>query len=110
MSAFTGVTVSSQTASAPILIKLEQHPYFGFTPCYALGLVCVVSGGASLTYSVQVTADQVPSNSGNWINHDIIANATTSALSNIAFPVSGVRLIVTSYSSGSVSLGIAKWP
>lgn len=110
MSAFAGVTVSSQSASAPILIKMEQHPYLGFVPCYSLGLICTVSSGASLTYSVQVTADQVPSASGNWNNHDVLVLQTASANSNIAYPVTAVRVNVTAYSSGSVNLGIAKWP
>lgn len=110
MSAFPGVKVSSQSASAPIVIDMSQQPYFGFNPSYWLGLVCTVSAGATLTYSVQVTADQVPSASGNWNNHDILLNQTASANSNVAYPVTGIRLNVTAYTGGSVNLGVAKWP
>lgn len=110
MSAFAGVKVSSQTASAPILITIPENVIWQAAPAYALGLVCTVSSGATLTYSVQVTADQIPSVNGNWNNHDILVNQTASANSNIAYPVTGVRLNVTSYTNGNVNLGIAFWP
>lgn len=110
MSAYAGVKMTSLGASAPQYIKLEHPPYWGSAPQFAVGLICTVSSGASLTYSVQVTADQVPSAGGNWNEHDAITGATASMNSNIAYPVTAVRLNVTGYSSGSVNLGIAKWP
>lgn len=110
MGAFPGVTISSQTFSSPILIDMSAPPYLGATPSYLLGLVCTVSSGASLTYTVQVTADQVPTSSGNWNSHDVLVAQTASANSNISYPVTAVRLNVTAYSSGSVNLGVARWP
>ena len=110
MSAFPGVRVSSQSVSPPIIIDMSVPPYFIPSANYSLGLICTVSAGASLTYSVQVTADQFPSSDGNWNNHDVLVNQVSSANSNIATPVTGVRLNVTTYASGSVNLGIAKWP
>lgn len=110
MSAFPAVTVQSVTASAPILIDLSAPPFLGQPPSYVLGLICTVSGGASLTYSVQVTGDQVPSSGGNWNNHEIITGQTASINSNIAYPVTAVRLNVTAYSSGRVTLAVVKWP
>jgi hypothetical protein len=110
MSSFPAITISSQTASAPVIIDMSSPPYLTPSSNYLLGLICTVSAGASLTYSVQVTADQKPTAGGNWNNHDILVSQTGSANSNIAYPVTGIRLNVTSYSSGSVNLGIARWP
>ena len=104
------ITVSALGNSNPLKIGATYSP-----PAYgnaiSIGLICTLSAGASLTYSVQVTADAVPSNAtGNWNNHDIIANLTASANSNIAYPVTALRVNVSSYSSGSVTCGIAQWP
>jgi hypothetical protein len=77
---------------------------------YALGLVVTVSPGAVLTYTVLVTADRQPSANGNWNPHDVLVNQATSQNSNILYPVTGVMLEVTAYTSGSVNLGIAQWP
>lgn len=82
----------------------------GYTPSWSLGIVCTVSSGASLTYTVQITADQVPSANGNWNSHDTLSSQTASANGNVAFPITGIRLNVSSYSSGSVTMGVAQWP
>jgi hypothetical protein len=110
MSSFPGVTLTSATSSSPVLIDLDQNLLWRAPPHYAIGLICTVSSGASLTYSVQVTGDQVPSANGFWNEHDVITGVTTSMNSNIAYPVTAIRLKVTSYTSGSVHLGVAMWP
>lgn len=110
MSAYPGVTLSSQTASDPINVSPPQNMMWQAAPAYALGLICTLSSGASLTYSVQVTADQVPSTNGNWNDHDVLTGLTASANSNIAYPVTAVRLKISSYVSGTANLGIAQWP
>lgn len=110
MSAYPGVTLSANGHSSPILVSPPTAATWQASPSWALGLICTVSSGASLTYAVQVTADQVPSATGNWNDHDILTGKTSSANSNIAYPVTGVRLSVTNYVSGSVNLGIAQWP
>ena len=69
-----------------------------------------MSSGASLTYSVQVTADDVVSKDSYWNEHDVITNQTASINSNIFYPITGIRLYVSVWSSGSVNLGIAQWP
>lgn len=76
----------------------------------SLGLICTVSAGASLTYSVQVTADQAPSAGGNWNDHDVLTALTASKNSNILYGISGIRLSVSIWSSGSVTLGTVQWP
>ena len=110
MSGFPGVKQSKLGASAPIAVSPPTNMMWQAPPAYALGLVCTVSSGASLTYSVQVTADLIPSPNGFWNDHDVLTAQTASANSNIAYPVTGVRLNVTVYVSGSVNLGVAQWP
>ena len=73
-----------------------------------LGLGTTVTG--TITYTVQYTFDDVfatgynPS-SGNWTNHPSLTAQTASKDSNIAYPVSGVRIISTA-GTGSVTLTI----
>lgn len=104
--------MSAVGKSPPVVLNLTNGytPYFGPAPAWAVGLIVTVSPGASLTYTVEVTADQVPSSSGNWNSHDVLAAQTASANGNIAYPVTAIRLNVTAYSSGSVNLGVATWP
>ena len=111
MSAYPGVSLSAAGASPPIYITPGPSSYF--LPISSLGLICTVSPGASLVYSVQVSADPITGsnpNLTNWNNHDVLTNQAGSANSNIVYPVTAVRLNVTSYTSGSVNLGVAQWP
>ena len=110
MSAYPGIKLSKQATSDPLDVNPPQNMMWQAAPAYALGLVCTVSNGGSLTYTVQVTADPIPSASGNWNNHEVLTAQTASANSNIGYPVTGVRLVVSIYSSGSVNLGVAQWP
>jgi hypothetical protein len=93
-------TINAVGQAAPVVVK-KAPP---------LGLVATLSAGAVLTYSVQVTADPFPSSTGNWNNHDYLAALTVSANGNVLYPITGIRLVVTAYTSGSISLGIAQWP
>jgi hypothetical protein len=76
----------------------------------SLGLICTLSAGANLTYSVQVSADPPTEPIVDWNNHDVLVSQTASANSNVAYPITALRLAVTSYTSGSVTLGVAQWP
>jgi hypothetical protein len=108
-SAYPEITQAANGASAIVLITAAADPLEGtiWTP---LGLIATASPGASLTYTVQVTADVHPSATGYWNNHDVLVNETGSANSNVQYPVTAVRLFVTNYVSGSVHLGTGKWP
>ena len=110
MSAYPLTVMTQQGASVATLVSPPQNVFTQTAPSYALGLICTVSNGASLQYSVQVTADPKPSSLGNWNDHDIITSQTASINSNVLYPVTGIRLNVTSYVGGSVTLGIAQWP
>lgn len=72
------------------------------------------AGAAAVaTASVQVTNDpnafsSIPSvqATARWINHPTLTGLTSDLSGSIAYPVLGVRLNVTSYTSGSVMLQI----
>ena len=110
MSAYPAITMTTTGDSTPVAVSPPQNVLWKAPPAYALGLYCTVSPGATLNYSVQVTADPEPSANGNWNNHDNLQNLTASANGAIGFPVTGIRLVVNSLSNGSVNLGIAQWP
>lgn len=72
-----------------------------------MGLAVIVSG--TITYKVQYTFDDVfaagysPA-SGNWFDHPTLTGST-SANSNVAYPVTALRLTTTA-GSGSATLTI----
>ncbi len=110
MSSFPGVTMSGPGNSA-ITIVDQTAPYITGVPVfYGLGIICTVSNGASLTYTVQITADQMPSVNGNWNSHDVLQNLGTSYNGSMGYPVTALRLNISSYTSGTVHMGIARWP
>ena len=110
MSAYPGIVASQVGPSNIVTVGLSANPYWGVTPNYALGIVCTISPGASITYSVQITGDQIPSPNGNWNDHDVMLALSSSANGNVAFPITGLRLNVTQYNSGSVNLAVVQWP
>ena len=100
------VTVSSQAASAPIPLDHYQGPF-------NVGIGVAVSAGATLTYSVQHTFDDVwaqgfdPS-TAVWYPNASLAAKTTTLDGNYAFPVTAIRLNVTSYTSGSATMTVVQ--
>lgn len=96
------VTVASQAASAPIPLDHYQGPF-------NVGIGVVVSAGASLTYSVQHTFDDVwaedfDASTATWFTNSALGAKTTTLDGNYAFPVTAIRLNVTTYASGSVTM------
>jgi hypothetical protein len=96
------VTVGSQTVSAPIPLDIYPDPF-------NVGLGAALSAGASLTYKVQHTFDDVYAASFNpstatWYDHASLVSKTTSSDGNYAYPVTAIRLNVTAYTSGTVTL------
>lgn len=108
MTALTPISMSSAGVSAPTLINVPVMTN-GASPSYQLGLICTVPNGTTLTYSVQVTADQSPSSTGNWNNSSVVS-VTTSTNGLINYPVTGVRVNVATLSAGTLNVGIALWP
>lgn len=108
MSAIGAINLAANGTSPPLSIMFTGT--LSTQLDFLLGLMLTLSAGASLTATVQVTGDQTPNANGNWNNHDILFNQTASANSNIAYPVTGVRLVVTGWVSGSVNLAVTRWP
>lgn len=98
------VPVSSATTSQ--VVPLDQY----ISP-ENVTVAVVLSAGASLTYKVQYTFDDVfaatfnPA-TANWNDHATLVSKTASADGNFAFPVTGVRLNVTPYTSGTATLTV----
>ena len=72
---------------------------------YGVGFGCVLSSGASLTYTVQHTFDDVTTatEGETWFDHSDVAAKTANADGNYAYRVQGYRVITTAYASGSVT-------
>lgn len=98
------VTVSSQAASK--VIPLDQY----ISP-FNVGFAVNLSAGATLTYTVQHTFDNVFAEGFDpaaavWYNHASLFDKTASADSNYAFPVSAIRLNVTAYTGGDATINV----
>lgn len=92
------IAVSSQAASNPVPLDWKRTPF-------AIGFCVELSGGATLTYTVQHTFDDI--NNGEtavWFDHSSVTGKTANADGNYAFPVTAIRLNVTAYTSGTATL------
>ena len=86
-------------------------PMDNYQAPFNVGMGVAVSSGASLTYTVQHTFDDVQSPdfdpaTATWFPHATLAAKTASADGNYAYPITGIRLNVTAYTSGSVTLTV----
>lgn len=104
-----GLTTMGANGNSPI-VPIHFTPYFTSSPPWTLGIVVTISKGGSMTYSVQITCDPHPSSEGNWNNYESLSNLTSSTNGSISFPVSGLRLVISNWGSGTCSLGICQWP
>lgn len=100
----TRVTVGSQTTSVPIPLNTYADPF-------NVGLGVKLSAGASLTYTVEHTFDDVQSPSFSpatavWYSNSTIVSKTTNQDGNYAFPVTAIRLNVTAWTSGTATLTV----
>ena len=98
------VAVSSATTSQ--VVPLDQY----ISP-ENVTIAVTLSAGANLTYKVQYTFDDVfaPAFSpatATWFDHATITGKTASFDGNFAFPVTGVRLNVTPYTSGTATMNV----
>ena len=75
-----------------------------------VGILMNFSTGASLTASVEITGD-VPVNitgGGNWQAETNLSGKTANAYDTSATPVTGLRLNVTPYTSGTLTLTVVQ--
>lgn len=108
--AATTRTVTVTGGSVPIPINLATFRY-------GVGIIVTIPSGSSCTYDVEVTGDELDGTSGmqaggvpaivNWNKHDILNNKSASANSNLAYPVTAVRINPSSL-SGSVVLAVVQ--
>ena len=97
-------TLSSQTVSLPVVLDSYRDPF-------NVGLGIALSAGASLTYKVQHTLDDVTLETFNpttatWYDHATLTAKTTSSDGNYAYPVTAIRLNITAYTSGSAVMTV----
>jgi hypothetical protein len=96
------VIVGAQAASRVIPLDTYQDPF-------NVSIGVVLSAGASLTYSVEHTFDDVQApgfdpSAATWFTNAGLSAKTTSLDGNYSFPVTGIRLNVTTYSSGTATM------
>lgn len=75
---------------------------------FAIGVGCVISSGATVSYTVQHTFDDVyaltfDASTATWFPNSGITSKTANTDGNYAFPVAGIRLNVAS-SDGTVTM------
>ena len=73
---------------------------------FNVSIACVVSVGAILTYKVQYTYDNVFDSTvtPTWYDHLYLNSQIASADGNIDQPVVAIRLNVTNYTNGDVTM------
>jgi hypothetical protein len=99
-------TVSSQTTSPPIPINLRKFNN-------GVGVLVGLTTGANLTYTVELTADDLAGKdyspaTGRWVPYDAMTAKTGPTMANLGFPVTALRLNVTAWTSGSATLGVVQ--
>lgn len=93
----TKVSVSSVTTSSVVPLNYRQNPF-------SIGIGVVSTGTA--TYKVQHTFDNVlAGESPTWFDH-VDGAKTASDDFNYAFPIMAVRLNVTAYTDGTVTMTV----
>lgn len=97
-------TLSSATSTTPVPLDIHINPF-------QITLVAALAAGSSLTYTVEYTVDDVFDNAfnpatANWFSVTGMSAQTISSTGNIVTPVSAVRLRVSAFTSGSVTLTI----
>lgn len=98
--------VAAQAVSNPIPMDTFQNPF-------NVGIGVTVSAGATLTYKVQHTFDDVFSptfvaSSATWFDHATLTGKTASSDGNYAYPITALRLNVTAYTSGSATITVVQ--
>lgn len=95
------VTVSSATQSAWLPVDNNQTPF-------NVGMGVVLSGGATLTYTVEHTFDDIQNSSvtPTAFSNEGLKNQSINNDGNYAFPVRAVRLNVTAHTGGDATLTI----
>lgn len=99
------LSVSSQTSSNWIPLDIHIKPF-------NIGIGVALSAGSTMTYQIEHTYDDVFSPSFNPATAEYLVNSAGAKSAdfdfNYAFPVTAVRLTVTSYTSGTATMTIVQ--
>jgi hypothetical protein len=97
-----------QVTSVSAAANSNTLPVDRSTRNFQLGFAVVLSAGASLIYKVQHTFDDVQDSTitPTWFDHPYVTGQTANKDGNYAFPITAVRLAVTSYTSGTATLTV----
>ena len=101
----TAAGVSNGTAAGVCQIDPQRSKDWSAT-----GLILNFTSGASATASAEITGD-IPVNitgGGNWQAETNLGSKTASAYDLVAIPITGVRLNVTPYVSGTITLTVVQ--
>lgn len=109
MQAFPGVLMTSAGVSKPMAVGFHEAAHRQGAALCVLGIICTVSPGSMLTYSVEITGDITPIEDGFWNELESITNKTASANAICNLPITGVRLSVSKYNSGRVNMAVVRW-
>ena len=93
-------TVTATGGSLPVPIDLRL--FRG-----GVGIIVTIPDGSSATYDVEVTGDDLKATAANWNKHDVLQGKSASANSNLAYPVTAVR-INPSQIGGSIVMAIVQ--
>lgn len=101
-------TLSSATVTAPVPVISVTNLNKAAAPWLQPSMMVVLSAGASLTYSIEVTGDDVLQSgynpaTGNWSAMTNMSALTASAVATLGAAVTGVRLHITAYTSGTAT-------
>ena len=112
--AMPGFSLNTQSLSAtgtttPVPVISVTNTKGAAAPYLQPAILVELSSGASLTYSVEVTGDDVLASNyipatGNWVPFTNMNGLTSSATATLGAAVTGVRLHVTAYTSGTATL------
>ncbi len=77
------------------------------------GMYCVLSQGASLTYSLEVTGDDTnapgwSAATANWAPFPQMTSLTASATATLGAAATAIRPVVTSYTSGTLTVSLCQ--
>ena len=113
-----GVSSNTQSLSAtgttnPVRVYPPSYIGPSGAPVYGVravtpGILINVSAGAALTYSIEVTGDDLDAptyvaSSGNWVPFTGLVGLSASAAATLGAAVTAIRLHVTAYTSGTAT-------
>lgn len=106
----SSITVDDDTAGA-ITVGTNGKcvtPWYPTSRNTVIGFSVELSSGASLTYSVQHTMDDIQDIDATItaLEHDTITSQTTTQDGNYEYPSSAIRAIVTAFTSGTLEFNI----